>query len=149
MDKETIINQVVNQAYNNLTSLVDLNVFAFGGYFGMIIPKNEFKNLLQYSEEIMENLFQKFCDTLSSKVTTDDMEFVIHKSFCFNNPSNELIKDCFKIVNTKILNKKSSNNTTLFEFLKSLQDKYNEEENSKALNTIFDILLDYYSIVKR
>ena len=77
------------------------------------------------------------------------MEFIIYKSFCFNNPSNELIKDCFKIVNTKILNKKSSNNTTLFESLKSLQDKYNEEENSKALNTIFDILLDYYSIVKR
>lgn len=38
MDKNTIINQVVNEAYKNLTSLVEIRVTAFGELFGMIIP---------------------------------------------------------------------------------------------------------------
>lgn len=33
MDKNTIINQVVNEAYNNLTSLVEIRATAFGGLF--------------------------------------------------------------------------------------------------------------------
>ena len=34
MDKETIINQVVNQAYNDLTGIIDLKILAIiGGYF--------------------------------------------------------------------------------------------------------------------
>lgn len=150
MAKETIINQVVNKAYNNLTEFVDLKISAIiGGYFEMIIPSSKLEELIPFVDEIINNLYDKFCFNLSKSITDDDIEFVIYKSFCCNEPNKDLIDDCFKIVNNDIKNKQSSKeSTTLFNSLSSLQTKYSEEDMEKSLNTIFDILLDYYSIVK-
>lgn len=150
MDKNTIINQVVNEAYKNLTSLVEIRATAFGGLFGMIIPERKIKELAEYTDEIINNLYIRFCEYLAEKIDTNDMEFILYKSFCYNNPSKDLIEDCFKIVNDNIKKKQSSNETTtLLKSLNSLRSKYNEEDITKALDTIFDILLDYYSIIKK
>lgn len=150
MDKEAIINQVVNQAYNDLTGMVDLKISAIiGGYFGMIIRKRKLEKLTPYVDDIINTLYDKFCVNLSKNITDDDMEFIIYKSFCSNKPNKDLIDDCFKIVNNDIKNKQSDKeSTTLLNSLSSLQTKYSEEDMEKSLNTIFDILLDYYSIVK-
>lgn len=150
MDKKTIINQVVNQAYNDLTGMVDLKISAIiGGYFGMIIRERKLEKLTPYVDDIINTLYDKFCVNLSKNITDDDMEFIIYKSFCSNKPNKDLIDDCFKIVNNDIKNKQSDKeSTTLLNSLSSLQTKYSEEDMEKSLNTIFDILLDYYSIVK-
>ena len=149
MDKNTIISQVVNQAYSDFTGLVDLKISALGGYFGMIIHESKLEELMQYADEIINTLYTKFCDILSKSITDDDMEFIIYKSFCYNKPNKDLIDDCFKIVNDDIKNKQSSKETTtLLKSLSSLKAKYNEEDMGKSLDTIFDILLDYYSIAK-
>ncbi len=149
MDKKAIINQVVNEAYKNLTSIAELNANAIGGYFGLIIPEKKIRELISYSDDIVNLLFKKFCNNIANKITDDDMEFIIYKSFCFNDPSSELVQDCFKIVNDNLQNKKSSNNTTLLESLNSLKLNHSEPELEKSLNTIFDILLDYYVIIKK
>ncbi len=150
MDKETIINQVVNQAYNDLTGIIDLKILAIiGGYFEMIIHESKLEELTPYVDDIINALYDKFCVNLSKSITNDDMEFIIYKSFCYNEPKKDLIEDCFKIVNNDIKNKQSDKeSTTLLKSLSSLQTKYSEEDMEKSLNTIFDILLDYYSIVK-
>lgn len=148
MEKNTIINQVVNQAYDDLTGLVDLKITVSGGYFGMIIHESKIEELAQYVDEIINNLYTKFCNVLSGSVTDDDMEFIIYKSFCYNKPNETLIEDCFKIVNNDIKKQSSEKETTLLESLNSLKSKYSEEDISKSLDTIFDIILDYYSIIK-
>lgn len=149
MEKEAIINEAVQTAYKNITSIVDLRLIIVGDYFSLMIPKSILENNIEYADEIINNVFWKLCNELSEKVTNDDMEFIMYKSFVNNNPSEKLIKDCFDIINNILSNKKSSNNTTIFSLLDVLKDKYNEEEVSKSLNTIFDILLDYYSIIKK
>lgn len=151
MDKEAIINQVVNQAYNDLTGMVDLKISAIiGGYFGMIIRERKLEKLTPYVDDIINTLYDKFCVNLSKNITDDDMEFIIYKSFCSNKPNKDLIDDCFKIVNNDIKNKQSDKeSTTLLNSLSSLQTKYSEEDMEKSLNTIFDILLDYYSIITK
>lgn len=106
MDKKAIINQVVNEAYKNLTSIAELNANAIGGYFGLIIPEKKIRELISYSDDIVNLLFKKFCNNIANKITDDDMEFIIYKSFCFNDPSSELVQDCFKIVNDNLQNKK-------------------------------------------
>lgn len=150
MDKETIINQVVNQAYNDLTGLVDFRVAGIiGGYFEMIIHESKLEELIPYADDIINTLYDKFCVNLSKSIKDDDVEFTMYKSFCYNKPNEDLIDDCFKIVNNDIKNKQSDKeSTTLLKSLSSLQVKYSEEDMEKSLNTIFDILLDYYSIVK-
>lgn len=150
MAKETIINQVVEQAYKDLTGLVDFRVAEIvGGYFGIIIHDSKLEELTPYVNDIINTLYDKFCVNLSKNITNDDMEFIIYKSFCSNKPNKDLIDDCFKIVNNDIKNKQSDkDSTTLLNSLSSLQAKYSEEDMEKSLNTIFDILLDYYSIVK-
>lgn len=148
MEQNTIINQVVTQAYNDLTGLVDLKITALGGYFGMIIHESKIEELAQYVDEIINSLYIKFCDVLSESITDDDMEFIIYKSFCYNKPNENLIEDCFKIVNNDIKKQSNKEKLTLLESLNSLKAKYSEEDISKALDTIFDILLDYYSIIK-
>lgn len=150
MDKETIINQVVNQAYSDLTGLVDFRVAGIiGGYFEMIIHESKLEELIPYADDIINTLYDKFCVNLSKSIKDDDVEFTMYKSFCYNKPNEDLIDDCFKIVNIDIKNKQSDKeSTTLLKSLSSLQTKYSEEDMEKSLNTIFDILLDYYSIVK-
>lgn len=150
MDKNTIINQVVNQAYNDLTGLVDFKVSSIiGGYFEMIIHESKLEVLTPYVDDIINTLYDKFCVNLSKSIKDEDMEFIMYKSFCNNKPNEDLIDDCFKIVNNNIKNKQSDKkSTTLLKSLSSLQTKYSEEDMEKSLNTIFDILLDYYSIVK-
>lgn len=150
MDKKTIINQVVNQAYSDLTGLVDFRVAGIiGGYFEMIIHENKLEELIPYADDIINTLYDKFCVNLSKSIKDDDVEFTMYKSFCYNKPNEDLIDDCFKIVNIDIKNKQSDKESiTLLKSLSSLQTKYSEEDMEKSLNTIFDILLDYYSIVK-
>ena len=136
MEKETIINEAVQTAYKNITSIVDLRLLIVGDYFSLMIPESILKNNIEYADEIINNVFWKLCDELSKKVTKDDMEFIMYKSFVNNDPSEKLIKDCFNIVNDILSNKKSSNNTTIFSLLDVLKDKYNKEEVSKSLNLL-------------
>ena len=92
MDKETIINQVVNQAYNDLTGIIDLKILAIiGGYFEMIIHESKLEKLTPYVDDIINTLYDKFCVNLSKSITDDDMEFIIYKSFCYNEPKKDLI----------------------------------------------------------
>ena len=84
----------------------------------MIIPERKIKELAEYTDEIINNLYIRFCEYLAEKIDTNDMEFILYKSFCYNNPSKDLIEDCFKIVNDDIKKKQSSNETTTL--LKSL-----------------------------
>ena len=150
MDKDTIINQVVNEAYNNLTDLVNLRISAYGGIIGMIIPESKLMELAIYADEIINKLYIKFCNNLHGKIDIDSMKVEFYKSFCCNTPSKELINDCLEIVNNDIKKKQSSSETTtLLNSLNSLKPKHSEEDISKSLNTIFDILLDYYSIIKK
>ncbi len=151
MAKESIINQVVKQAYNDLTGVIDFRVAGIiGGYFEIIIHESKLEELTPYVDDIINTLYDKFCVNLSKNITNDDMEFIIYKSFCNNKPNKDLIDDCFNIVNNDIKNKQSDKvSTTLLNSLSSLQAKYSEEDMEKSLNTIFDILLDYYSIVKK
>lgn len=150
MDKDTIINQVVNEAYNNLTDLVNLRISAVGGFFGMIIPENRLKELAIYADEIINKLYIKFCNNLRGKIDIDSMNVEFYKSFCYNTPSKNLINDCLEIVNNDIKNKQSSpETTTLLNSLNSLKPKYSEDDISKSLNTIFDILLNYYNNTKK
>ena len=146
MEKETIINQVVQKAYINLTQIAKLQCYMSGGYFGVIIPENQVKEIIDYTDEIINNLFWKFCDELSYKITIEDTEMIMYKSFCFSNPNESLLKDCFNLVNNVILNKKSSNETTLLTLLKPLEAKYSKKDLEQTLDIIFDILLDYYII---
>lgn len=146
MEKETIINQVVQKAYINLTQIAKLQCYISGGYFGAIIPENQINEIIDYADEIINNLFKKFCDELSTKITTEDTEMIMYKSFCFLKPNEDLLKDCFNLVNNVIINKKSSNETTLLTLLKPLETKYSKKDLEQALDIIFDILLDYYTI---
>lgn len=149
MDKDDIIKKAVNKAYYNLTGIANLKGNVVGGYFGLIIPENDLEELINYADEIINQTFFELCNEIATKVTKDDMDFIMYKSFSFNNPSKNLIDDCFKIVNDIITNKKSSNDTTLQSLLKTLIPNYNKEEIEKSLDTIFDILLDYYTIIKK
>lgn len=150
MDKNAIINEAVQQAYNNLKSIVDLKILGvIGNYFSLIIPESKFNSLKDYVDEIIDKTFWKFCNELSNKVTKDDIEFIMYKSFVNNNPSGELIEDCFKIINDILINKKSSNLTTLYSLLNPLKENYSKEEYEKSLDTIFDILLSYYSVIRK
>ena len=144
--KNDIIENVVLNAYNNLINLAKNKEYIAGGYFGLIIPKSKLSDLINYVDEIICKLFFMFCKNISNNLTVSDMKFIKYKSFCFNKPSDELIKDCLNIVNNHI--KKSSLETTLIEDLNSLKPKYSEIEIRKSLDTIFDILLDYYSLIK-
>lgn len=150
MDKDTIINQVVNEAYNNLTDLVNLRISAHGGIIGMIIPESKLMELAIYADEIINKLYIKFCNNLHGKIDIDSMNVELYKSFCCNTPSKELINDCLEIVNKDIKKKQSSSETTtLLNSLNSLKPKYSEDDISKSLNTIFDILLNYYDNTKK
>ena len=113
MEKETIINEAVQTAYKNITSIVDLRLLIVDDYFSLMIPESILKNNIEYADEIINTVLWKLCDELSKKVTKDDMEFIMYKSFVNNDPSEKLIKDCFNIVNDILSNKKSSNNTTV------------------------------------
>ena len=114
-----------------------------------MIPQSILKNNPDYIDEIIDGVFWKLMNEIKSKVTRDDIEFIEFKEFLSKNPSSKLIKDCFDIVNTNLKNKKSSNEQSLFLLLKSIENNYPKEEIEKSLDTIFDILLDYYSIIRK
>ena len=149
MTKQKIINEAVQTAYTNITSIVDLDLIIVGNYVSYMIPQSILKNNPDYIDEIIDGVFWKLMNEIKSKVTRDDIEFIEFKEFLSKNPSSKLIKDCFDIVNTNLKNKKSSNEQSLFLLLKSIENNYPKEEIEKSLDTIFDILLDYYSIIKK
>ena len=148
MTKQKIINEAVQTAYTNITSIVDLDLIIVGNYVSYMIPQSILKNNPDYIDEIIDGVFWKLMNEIKSKVTRDDIEFIEFKEFLSKNPSSKLIKDCFDIVNTNLKNKKSSNEQSLFLLLKSIENNYPKEEIEKSLDTIFDILLDYYSIIR-
>lgn len=149
MTKQEIINEAVQTAYTNITSIVDLDLIIVGNCVSYIIPQSILKNNSDYIDEIINNVFWKLINEIKSNVTKDDMEFIEFKEFFSKNPSNNLIKDCFNIVNTNLENKKSSDEQSLFSLLKSIETNHPKEEIEKSLDTIFDILLDYYSIIRK
>ena len=149
MTKQEIINEAVQTAYTNITSIVDLDLIIVGNCVSYIIPQSILKNNSDYIDEIINNVFWKLMNEIKSNVTKDDMEFIEFKEFFSKNPSNNLIKDCFNIVNTNLENKKSSDEQSLFSLLKSIETNHPKEEIEKSLDTIFDILLDYYSIIRK
>lgn len=149
MTKQEIINEAVQTAYTNITSIVDLDLIIVGNYVSYMIPQSIFKNNPDYINEIINNVFWKLMNEIKSKVTKDDIEFIEFKKFLIKNPSDELIKDCFNIINTNLENKKSSDEQSLFSLLKPIETNYPKEEIEKSLDTIFDILLDYYSIIRK
>lgn len=106
MDKKTIINEAVQTAYKNVTSIIDLRLMIVGDYFSLIIPKSILKDNSECVDDIINEVFWKLCDEISPKVTKDDIEFVMYKSFVNNEPSEDLIKDCFSIVNNILTNKR-------------------------------------------
>ena len=144
MSMNQIIQKSIDQAYYKLTNIAEIGAYISGNYFDLIINKDNF----DFADEIINKLFEKIINVIKVSISKDDIEFVEYKSFCFNDPSNELINDCFKIVNNFITNKKSSNKTTLIDSLDSLKNKYSKEELAKSLDTILDILLDYYTIIR-
>lgn len=149
MTKQKIINEAVQTAYTNIPSIVDLDLIIVGNYVSYMIPQSILKNNPDYIDEIIDGVFWKLMNEIKSKVTRDDIEFIEFKEFLSKNPSSKLIKDCFDIVNTNLKNKKSSNEQSLFLLLKSIENNYPKEEIEKSLDTIFDILLDYYSIIRK
>lgn len=149
MTKQKIINEAVQTAYTNITSIVDLDLIIVGNYVSYMIPQSILKNNPDYIDEIIDGVFWKLMNEIKSKVTRDDIEFIEFKEFLSKNPSSKLIKDCFDIVNTNLKNKKSINEQSLFLLLKSIENNYPKEEIEKSLDTIFDILLDYYSIIRK
>lgn len=149
MTKQKIINEAVQTAYTNITSIVDLDLIIVGNYVSYMIPQSILKSNPDYIDEIIDGVFWKLMNEIKSKVTRDDIEFIEFKEFLSKNPSSKLIKDCFDIVNTNLKNKKSSNEQSLFLLLKSIETNYPKEEIEKSLDTIFDILLDYYSIIRK
>lgn len=149
MTKQKIINEAVQTAYTNITSIVDLDLIIVGNYVSYMIPQSILKNNPDYIDEIIDGVFWKLMNEIKSKVTRDDIEFIEFKEFLSKNPSSKLIKDCFDIVNTNLKNKKNSNEQSLFLLLKSIENNYPKEEIEKSLDTIFDILLDYYSIIRK
>ena len=145
MDNKAIIDEVVENAYKNITAIADYNLLVSGKYIDLILT-GDIKTYANYLDEIVNKLFWKFCDVLSNKITDDDIEFVMYKTFVNNKPSKELVEDCFKIVNDCIKKKNSSENTTIYSLLTPLKEKYSKEEIEKGIDTIFDIILSYYSI---
>lgn len=149
MAQETATNNAVNKAYKGLMDIAKLDIMITSNYASTIISMIDFKNLNTNIDEVINRIFWKFTDELSKHIANDDIEFITYKSFCLNEPSDELINDCFNIVNNIITNKKSSNETTLYTLLDSLKEKHSQKEIEKSLDTIFDILLDYYSIIRK
>ena len=148
MDKINTDNKYVEKALKNLKSIIDLKLLLIGDYLPLIVPKDILTSNLEYSEKIINDLFWKFCDELKDNVTNDDIEFIMYKSFVNNNPSDELINYCFEVVNDCITNQKNSETDSLKKLLDPIKDKISEDEFSKSLTTIIDILLDYYSIIR-
>lgn len=130
MNKDLLIQNSVDNAYYKLTSITEIGTYISGGYYNLIINKEN----LNFYDKIINQLFEKITNVIKFSISRDDVDSIEYKSFCFNNPSNELINDCFKIVNNFITNKKSSNKTTLIDSLNSLKNKYSEEELAKSLD---------------
>lgn len=149
MNDKLNIKTQVNDVYEYLVNIANLDIILAGNYVSAIISLNSVKNDIENIDTIIDRVFWKMILELSKHITEDDMSFIIYKSYCLNDPSEDLIKDCFKIVNNELINKKSSNETTIYDLLEKLKNKYDSTEIAKSLDTVFDILLDYYSIVRK
>lgn len=148
MKNNNLINHTINQAYDNLTNIAKNKILIIGGYFRIIIPPKELITLNDYIDLIINQVFFKLVDKIKGKTTIKKINTITYNSYCFNNPSEALIKDCFNLVNEILFNKKSSCETTLFDLLNTLKEKHSKKELEKSLNTIFDILLTYYNTLE-
>jgi len=146
VDKEKV-EEAAEKAYHNLVSIVELNLGIVGGYFNLIIKEN-FEDE-KMCEEIINQVFFRLCDEISLKINEEELTLTSYKSYSYNSPSEDLINDCFKIVNDFLKNKKSRSETTLIHILHSLSKDYSKEEKEKVFDTIFDILLNYYKNINK
>lgn len=113
MNKQNIINEAVQTAYTRVKSIIDLRLIVSSSYTSYMIPYPINEEHPEYIVDIINDVFWKLLNEIKSKVTDDDIEFIEFKSFLSNNPSKELINDCFDIVNAILKDKKSSNETPL------------------------------------
>lgn len=134
-------NQMVEEAYTTLKNIAELNIHITGSFFEIIFAKE--KEIVQENaDEVINQLFWKFCNELFFEEKFIPKTITYH-SFTFNNPSDSLLKDCHQIIRNIIDNKKK-NGDTLYSLLNPLSNKYPKKEIEKALDTIFNILLSYY-----
>ena len=156
MTKQKIINEAVQTAYTNITSIVDLDLIIVGNYVSYMIPQSILKNNPDYIDEIIDGVFWKLMNEIKSKVTRDDIEFIEFKEFLSKNPSSKLIKDCFDIVNTNLKNKKQTIKNALIKadlliYAPSINDinyKLNTTNQKELYNYADEMLEDMEEAIK-
>lgn len=149
MNKETILTTVVQNAYDNLIGIAEVGAFVVGNYLDIIIPKDPLEQEHEDLDRIIDLLFWKFCDEIKHNLSKEKMIPIVYQSFCFNEPRQELIDDCFKVVNEALFHEENGHHTTFYSLLNSLSLNHKQEDLEQTLNTIFDILLDYYIAIKK
>lgn len=138
--QEKRINEIVENAYENLIDIVQLNIHIMGGYFPIIAQTMEKEEIGPLFDEVINQLFWKFCSLLEETDTLEEWE--AYNSFSLTETSEPFFKYILTLVNHAIENKKSSNRTTLYSLLEVVKEKY-PKEAEKTLDTLFDILLNY------
>jgi hypothetical protein len=133
--------QMVEEAYTTLKNIAELNIHITGGYFELIFANK--KEGQEEADQIINELFWKFCNELFFKKGKKVPKTIVYHSFTFINTSDSLLNDCHQIIRKQI-DKKKRNTDTLYSLLNPLTNKYPKEEVEKALDTIFNILLSYY-----
>ena len=139
MNKEQIINEAVTKAYNNLVAITEVKATFTSTYIETIasfLPKESY----EYLDEIIDKLFWKFCK--DKKNFKNEPYIYNYRTFCLNEPNEEVLIECLALVRDCIQNK--NNEKTLFSLLKPLREKYPSSMNTNVVDTIFDILLNYY-----
>lgn len=137
MNKQKIIDEAVLKAYDNLVTIANLKANLSAGYIESLasfLPKESY----QYLDEIIDKLFWKFCLEINTSKKLDISNF---HSLCFNIVENEVFNDCLKVIEDCLANKNNEKN--LFSLLNPLKEKY---PSTNIMDTIFDILIDYYII---
>lgn len=134
--------QMVEEAYTTLKNIAELNIHLTGSYFELIFA-NKKKEVQEDTDQIINELFWKFCNELFFKKGKKVPKTIVYHSFTFINTSDSLLKDCHQIIRNQI-DAKKRNTDTLYSLLSPLANKYPKEEVEKALDTIFNILLSYY-----
>ena len=139
MNKEKIINDAVMQAYNNLVAITEVRASFTSGYIETIagfLPKESY----EYLDEIINKLFWKFCQDKDN--FKNEPNIFNYQTFCLNAPNEEVLIECLALVRNCIQNK--NNEKTLFSLLEPLKEKYPPSMHTNVVDTVFDILLNYY-----
>lgn len=136
MNKEQIINNAVTKTFTNLVAITEVKASFTSGYIETIAGFLS-KESYEYLDDIIDKLFWKFCQ--DKKNFKNEPYIFNYRTFCFNEPAQELLIDCLVLVRDCVKNK--NNEKTLFSLLEPLREKY---PSSNVVDTVFDILLNYY-----